>query len=313
MHNKKIVFFGTSVFAKAILNVLYEEQYNIVAVVSQPDRPVGRKHIIMPTPTHEFANDHNIPCVAPEKLRESTDEVLQFDPDLIVTCAYGQIVPEAILKYPELGCLNIHPSLLPKYRGASPMHFPIFNGDEKTGVTLMEMTKKMDAGRIYAQKEIPIGKDETEEELEQRLLETSCQIIREYLPLYLDGKLEGIEQNEEEATFCHTIERELEQVHFDTEDIHNLYNHIRAFISWPIAYGVVEGKRLKFYKVRMNEEVHGEPAGTILGFRNHAMEISAIGGTLLVYEMQLEGKKKMDADAFANGNASLLVGKRFDG
>ncbi len=313
MRDKKIVFFGTSSFASEILRVLHEEQYHIAAVVSQPDRPVGRKHIITPTPTHALANEYGIPCVAPEKLKDSVEEVLQFEPDLILTCAYGQLVPNAILEYPKMGCLNIHPSLLPKYRGASPMHFPILNGESKTGVTLMEMVQKMDAGKIYAQKEVLIGPDETEEELEQKLLETSCQIVREALPLYFNGELEGIEQKEEEATFCHTIDREMEQVHFEKEAIVDLYNHIRAFISWPIAYGMVEGKRLKFYKVRMNTQEHAEPAGTILGFKNHAMEVSAIGGTLLVYEMQLEGKKRMDADAFANGNAALLVGKRFDG
>lgn len=312
MRNERIVFFGTPAFAVGILKMLLDEKYNVVAAVSQPDRPVGRKHKIEKTPVKVLCEEYGIPCLQMDHLKEEADKVLAYEPDVIVTCAYGQIVPSSILDYPRLGCINIHPSLLPKYRGGAPMHFAILNGDAVTGVSLMEMTAKMDAGKVYAQVELPIGKDETEAELEPRLLEASVALLRDNLPLYLDGRLPGVEQDETRVTFCHNISREMEKVSFQSEEVHTLYNHIRGLIDWPVPYGVVEGKRVKFYAVRMEEKDTGKPAGEILGFKDHAMEIAADGGLIRVLELQMEGKKRMSADAFANGYSAEMRGKRFD-
>ncbi len=312
MRNERIVFFGTPAFAVGILKMLLDEKYIVVAAVSQPDRPVGRKHKIEKTPVKVLCEEYGIPCLQMDHLKDEVDQVLAYEPDVIVTCAYGQIVPSSILDYPRLGCINIHPSLLPKYRGGAPMHFAILNGDAVTGVSLMEMTAKMDAGKVYAQVELPIGKDETEAELEPRLLEASIGLLRENLPLYLDGKLPGVEQDETRVTFCHNISREMEKVSFQSEEVHTLYNHIRGLIDWPVPYGVVEGKRVKFYAVRMEEKDTGKPAGEILGFKEHAMEIAADGGLIRVLELQMEGKKRMSADAFANGYSAEMRGKRFD-
>lgn len=312
MRNERIVFFGTPAFAVGILKMLLDEKYNVVAAVSQPDRPVGRKHKIEKTPVKVLCEEYGIPCLQMDHLKDEVDKVLAYEPDVIVTCAYGQIVPSSILEYPRLGCINVHPSLLPKYRGGAPMHFAILNGDEVTGVSLMEMTKKMDAGRVYAQVEVSIGKDETEAELEPRLLEASVTLLKENLPLYLEGKLPGVEQDESKVTFCHNISREMEKVSFQSEEVHTLYNHIRGLIDWPVPYGMVEGKRVKFYAVRMEEKDSGKPAGEILGFKDHAMEVAANGGVIRVLELQMEGKKRMSADAFANGYSAELTGKRFD-
>lgn len=312
MQDEKIIFFGTPEFAAAILQVLIDEKYNVIAAVSQPDRPVGRKHKIMLTPVKVLCEEHDIPCLQPDKLKEEYEDILALEPDLILTCAYGQLIPEVVLQCPRLGCINVHPSLLPKYRGGAPMHYPILNGDHETGVSLMEMTQAMDAGRVYAQVKLPIGPDETEAELEPRLMVASCEMVRTYLTPYLEGKLPGVEQDESLVTFCHNITREQEKVSFQQEEIHDLYNHIRALIDWPISYGVVEGKRVKFYAVRMQEGACGSPAGTILGFKDHAMIVAAKGGTILVKELQPEGKKRMNADAFANGYAAEWTGKRFD-
>lgn len=312
MRNERIVFFGTPAFAVGILKMLLDEKYNVVAAVSQPDRPVGRKHKIEKTPVKVLCEEYGIPCLQMDHLKDEVDKVLAYEPDVIVTCAYGQIVPSSILEYPRLGCINVHPSLLPKYRGGAPMHFAILNGDEVTGVSLMEMTKKMDAGKVYAQVEVSIGKDETEAELEPRLLEASVTLLKENLPLYLDGKLPGVEQDESKVTFCHNISREMEKVSFQSEEVHTLYNHIRGLIDWPVPYGMVEGKRVKFYAVRMEEKDSGKPAGEILGFKDHAMEVAANGGVIRVLELQMEGKKRMSADAFANGYSAELTGKRFD-
>ena len=176
MFQEKIIFFGTGTFSCAILKMLKEEKYNVIAAVSQPDRPVGRKHIITATPVHALCTEMGIACLQPEKLRKESHLVTDLKPDLIITCSYGQIVPDDILACPEKGCLNIHPSLLPKYRGASPMHFPIINGDTETGVSLMEMTHAMDAGRVYAQVKLPIGPDDTEADM----YEAAVRILAEH-------------------------------------------------------------------------------------------------------------------------------------
>ena len=312
MENIRIVFIGTPEFACPILQTIHDEGYEVIAAVSQPDRPVGRKHIITPTPVHALADRLNIPVLQPEKLSREYQPVIDLEPDLIVTCAYGQFVPSALLAAPRYGCLNIHPSLLPKYRGGAPIHHAVWSGDEETGVCLMEMVKAMDAGKVYARKVLSIGPDETTAELSERLVEAGCALIREALPAYLRGELPGEEQDESGVVLARNISREDEQVHFSEEGISELYNHVRALIDWPVAYGVLDGKRVKFLKARKEiREITGEP-GTVLGFRDHAMEVACRGGVLRVLELQMEGKGKMSADAFANGAGRSLIGHRFE-
>ncbi len=312
MENIRIVFIGTPEFACPILQTIYDEGYEVIAAVSQPDRPAGRKHVIMPTPVHALADRLNIPVLQPEKLRLEYEKVTALEPDLIVTCAYGQMVPEAVLKAPKYGCLNIHPSLLPKYRGGAPIHHAVWAGDSETGVCLMEMVKAMDAGRVYARKVLPIGPDETTAELSERLIEAGCELIREALPAYLRGELPGEEQDDSQVVIARNISRDDEQVHFGTEEINTLYNHVRALIDWPVSYGIMDGKRIKFLKAGKEiKETAGGP-GEILGFRDHAMEIACMGGILRIYELQPEGKGRMSADAFANGAGRQLIGHRFE-
>lgn len=312
MKKPRMIFFGTPEFAVSILQTVIDMDCNVVAVVSQPDRPVGRKHILTPTPVHALAEKYQIPCLQPEKLTENVDMILEYQPDLILTCAYGQFVPSKILKYPKLGCINIHPSLLPKYRGGAPIHHAIMAGEKQTGVSIMEMVKKMDAGKVYAQVTLDIGEDETQAELSQRLKDAACQLLKDSLQDYIDGKLPGVEQDEDQVIIGNNISREEEEVHFSLEDIDEIYDHIRGLIDWPIAYGKLDGKRIKFYKVRKEQKDVHEASGTVLGFHDHALEIACKNGILKVYELQMEGKKRMDADAFKNGYASEVVGKVFE-
>lgn len=312
MKDLRVIFFGTPIFACAILKTLLEESYNVVAVVCQPDAPQGRKKVLVAPPVKELALKHNIPVVQPVKLRNEVDAVLAYQPDLIITCAYGQMVPTSILEAPKYGCLNIHPSLLPKYRGGAPVHYAIWNGDQETGVCLMEMVKAMDAGKVYACKHVPIHEDETLEELNLELQKVSCNILKESLPLYLEGKLEGVEQDEEGVSICHNISRSEEQVKFHEEEINTLYNHVRAFIDWPISYGAIDGKRIKFYKASKEIIQHAHEPGTILGFDDDAMLVACIGGILHVHELQLQGKKQMDAKSFSNGAGRNLVHHVFE-
>lgn len=312
MKETRIMFFGTPEFAVRILETLVEEKYNVIATVSQPDRPVGRKHRIEPTPVHACSMKYDIPCLQPEKLKDISEEIKKYQPELIMTCAYGQFIPSSILSLPIKGCLNIHPSLLPKYRGGAPIQHAVMNGDTETGVSLMEMITRMDAGRIYACYHTEIGKDETFGELNERLMDISCQLVKEQLPLYLEGKLEGKAQDEEKVVLGLNITKEEEKVSFADEDLTSLYNHIRGLIEWPLAYGMLDGKRVKFCRVRKEiKDIDNKP-GTVLGFDSDSMCIACKGGILHVLELQMEGKKRMQASAFKNGYASEVEGKVFE-
>lgn len=311
MKETRIMFFGTPEFAVRILETLISEKYNVIAAVSQPDRPVGRKHRIEPTPVHACCNEHGINCLQPEHLKEIRDEIAALSPDLILTCAYGQFIPSSILNIPSKGCLNIHPSLLPKYRGGAPIQHAVMNGDAKTGVSLMEMIPQMDAGQIFACYPTEIGADETFSQLNERLMDISCQLVREQLPLYLEGKLTGTPQDESRVVLGLNITKEEEMVSFEKENLNTLYNHIRGLIEWPLAYGMLEEKRIKFTSVRKEEKAVSEKPGTVLGFDRDSMCISCDGGILHVMELQMEGKKRMNATAFRNGYENEVKGKVF--
>ena len=312
MKDLKIVFFGTPVFACSVLQALIDEGYSIAAAVSQPDKPVGRKHVIQPTPVHALADRYSIPVIQPDRLKDAAEEIIGLAPDLIVTCAYGQFVPSVILQAPKYGCVNIHPSLLPKYRGGAPVHRAVMNGDTETGVCLMEMVKAMDAGRIWSCRRTEIGPDMTTQQLNTVLEEISRQIIIEDLPKYIAGELEGIEQDPEGVVLAPNIAREEEQVVFAEESADRAYNHIRALIDWPVSYGIIGGKRIKFFAAGREKGDTGRQPGTVLGFADHAMRIAAEGGVICVKELQPEGKGRMSADAFANGAGRALIGKVFD-
>lgn len=312
MENPRIVFFGTPAFAAGMLKTLIEMKYQVVLAVTQPDKPVGRKKIIQRTPVAALADENQIDVLQPIRLKDMIDEILAYKPDLIVTCAYGQFVPSRILEAPALGCVNVHPSLLPKYRGGAPIQRAIMNGDEKTGVCLMEMTKAMDAGRIYACETIETGEDTTGSELFDTLEAVSAELLRNNLADYIAGRLPGIPQDDEGVVLAPNISREEEKVSFAKEDVHTIYNHMRALIEDPMSYGVIEGKRVKFCKVRKQVAEHDHTPGTVIGFADHAMKIAAEGGYILVYELQPEGKNRMNADAYANGAGRNLISRCFE-
>ena len=219
MKQIRIIFFGTTEFASGILQTLIDEGYNVVAVVSQPDKPVGRKHTIQMTPTHVLADQYQIPVIQPDFLKEHVEDVLRYEPELILTCAYGQFVPVRILEYPRYGCINVHPSLLPKYRGGAPIHHAVMGGETETGVSLIQMTKAMDAGDIYARVTTPLGKDETMAELNERLLVLSKQLVKDHLEDYIAGKLVGQPQDDSKVILGLNITKEEEKVQFAVEDV----------------------------------------------------------------------------------------------
>ena len=311
MENIRVLFIGTPEFACPILQTLYDGKYNLVAVVSQPDKPVGRKHIIEKTPIHALADELGIPVVQPNKLKEEYASVLAYEPDLIITCAYGQMIPEEVLQYPKYGCLNIHPSLLPKYRGGAPVHRAVWAGDKETGVCLMEMVKAMDAGKVYAKTIVPIAPNDTTSSLNVKLEAVASQLLKEQLPLYLKGELPGVEQDEEGVVIARNISKEEEQVHFSLESAQEAYNHIRALLDWPVAYGMIEGKRIKFYESHLVLEENTFEPGFVVGLEEESLKIALRGGYLYVDVLQPEGKQKMAAKDFMNGAGRNLVGKVF--
>ena len=308
----KVVFFGTTDYSAAVLGTLLEEGYQVSAVVTQPDKPVGRKKILTAPEVKVFAEAHGIPVLQPVKLSEEPDCVCSLNPDLIVSCAYGQLIPVSIIEAPKYGCLNIHPSPLPKYRGGAPIQRAVMNGDTSTEVCLMEIAEKMDAGKVYARIPAEIGPDMTSSELFEALKAPGCQLIRTFLPKYLNGELPGEVQDENGVVIARNIKREEEFVSFANESLDPLYNHIRGLLDEPGAHGIINGKRIKFARVRKEDHDTGEAPGTVIGIADHAMRIAAKGGVLLVYELQMEGKSRMDADAFYNGAGRQLIGKVFE-
>lgn len=308
----RVVFMGTPEFACSILKTLVEDKYNVVAVVTQPDKKVGRQQKITFSPVKEMAMEYNIPVIQPINIKEEYEEVLKYEPDLVVTCAYGQIVPVALLEAPKHGCVNVHASLLPRLRGGAPIHKAIMYGEEKTGVTLMYMAKRMDSGDMLAKVETMISDDDTVGTLYDRLMSLGAELVHNELPRLLNGELVRIPQKEEEATFAYNVSKEEEFVDFKG-DLQTTYNHIRSLIPWPVSYGIINGKKMKFWKVSKASGTDTTvPSGTLVGFEKDALKIKAGDGYLYIHELQMEGKSRMNAKDFMNGAGKALIGMKFE-
>lgn len=311
MEKPRVLFMGTPQFSCGILDTLMEMGENVVAVVSQPDRKVGRKQEIQETPVKKAAFAYGLPVVQPEKIKEAVEDVLAYKPDIIVTCAYGQIIPESILNAPRYHCINVHASLLPKYRGGAPIHWALIHGEKETGITIMYMAKKMDAGDILTQQSIMIENNDTTETMFNKLEKVGKDLLKKTLPLLYEGKCTPIPQIEEEVTFAWNITKEEEFVSFK-RDIWTVYNHIRGLISWPVGHGIIEGKKIKLHKVHYEIKEHHDEAGKCIGLIDDSFVVACNGGYIYIDELQLEGKAKTKAKDFYHGNGKNLVGKFFD-
>jgi methionyl-tRNA formyltransferase len=309
--NVRVVFMGTPVFATAVLKTLIEENYNVVAVVTQPDKPIGRDQKMMPTPIKTLASSFNIPVLQPFKVKEAVDDILSYQPDMIVTCAYGQMLPKRLLDQPPLGCINVHASLLPKYRGGAPIHKAVINGEHTTGISLMKMAVKMDAGPVFAQREISIGCDDTTEEVHDRLMQCASICIKEDLRLVIEGKAVFCQQDESQVTFAYNITSEDEKIDFNQSG-RSIYNQIRGLISWPIAHFVIDGKKCKIHQARYVEGKHSLPIPTFVKFDQDSMVLAVNDGWIYIQQLQLEGKKKTAASDFYNGIGKTWMGKEVE-
>lgn len=311
MKDIRIVFMGTPKFSCGILDTLIEDGYNVVACVSQPDKKVGRKQILQATPVKEKATIYNIPIIQPIKIKDDYKCVLEYKPDLIVTCAYGQLIPEELLNYPKFGCINVHASLLPKYRGGAPIHMAVINGEKETGITIMYMVKKMDAGAIISQDKVQIDIQDTTSDMYDKLEVCGKNLLTKTLPLIISNEINPIDQDESLVTFAPNISKEQEFISFN-DIVLSIYNHIRGLISWPVGYGVIEGKKVKFHKVQMLTKKHDYPNGQLVKIDNNVLGIACINGFIILEEVQVEGKSKMNVKDFCNGIGRTLVGSKFE-
>ncbi|RKD75418.1 methionyl-tRNA formyltransferase [Sinobaca qinghaiensis] len=308
-----IVFMGTPDFSVPVLQGLVKEEYTIAAVVTQPDRPKGRKKILSPPPVKEEAIRQGLKVLQPEKLKGSPElaEIISLQPDLIVTAAYGQILPKELLDTPALGAVNVHASLLPKYRGGAPIHQAVMDGEKKTGVTIMYMVPKLDAGDIITQVEVSIEEDDTTGTIHDKLSGAGAKLLLETIPVLKSGEVSPQKQNEAEATFASNITRDQEKIDWNrpARDIHN---QVRGLFPWPVAYTTFENKLYKIRKtVRLDEESEGKP-GEIAAVKPDSIWITAGDHQLLaVTELQPSGKKKMTVEELLRGRHPFEEGKRF--
>ncbi|UJF35274.1 methionyl-tRNA formyltransferase [Paenibacillus hexagrammi] len=313
-----IIFMGTPEFAVPSLRALLEEGYRVIAVVTQPDRPKGRKRVLTPTPVKVEAEKHGIPVLQPEKLRqaESVEVLRGLKPDLIVTAAYGQILPKSVLELPEHGCINIHASLLPKYRGGAPIHHAIIRGEQVTGVTIMYMAEGLDTGDMISKVEVTIEDTDTTGSMFDKLSIAGAELLKRTLPDLLAGRLQAVPQNEAEAVYSPNIRREDEIIDW-SRSAADIFNQVRGLHPFPGAYTLWNGDVMKVWACAnpvskesgdspaSRKEVHLQGAsaapGTVVNSGEQGIEVKTGNGTIWLTHIQPAGKKAMDAAQFLRG------------
>ena len=308
----RIVFMGTPDFSVNVLQGLIDNyKDNIIGVVSQPDRKVGRHQELKNTPVKDLALKYNIPVLQPTNIKEEYDKVLELNPDIIITCAYGQIIPKVILDYPKYGCINVHASLLPKLRGGAPIHHALIDGYDKTGITIMYMDSKMDAGDIIKQKETEITDKDNLESLHDRLSIIGKDLLLEVLPSIIEGTNDRIKQNLDEVTFGYNITREEEHIDFNKSS-REIFNLIRGLSPIPGANAILEGNEMKIYECKIVDTVYNNVRGEIVEVNKDGFVVCTGDTGVLITSIKPFGKKRMDATSFINGvGRDILIGKVF--
>ena len=307
----RIVFMGTPDFSVPVLEGLIEN-YNVVGVVSQPDKEVGRKRVLTPTPTKEVALKHNIPVIQPIKIRKEFQDVLDLKPDLIVTCAYGQIIPKEILDCPKLGCINVHGSLLPKLRGGAPIHHAIIDGYDETGITIMYMDVGMDSGDIISQRSIKIEDSDNVGLLWDKMSLLGRDLLLDTLPSIIDGTNERIKQDESLVTFGLNIKREEEHIDFNKTS-REVFNQIRGLNPWPSANAILDDQEMKIYSSVIGDRTfNNKTNGEICDVTKKGISVKTEDGEIILTDIKPFGKKRMDAYSYVNGvGKDNLIGKVF--
>lgn len=309
MKDKKVVFMGTPDFAVPVLEALIENT-NVVLVVSQPDKNVGRHKELTETPIKKVALKYGIEVFQPIKIKEDYKRVLEVNPDIVITCAYGQIIPDEILNYPPFKAINVHASLLPKLRGGAPLHKSIIYGYEETGVTIMYMERKMDAGDIITQEKIKILDNDNVGTIHDKLSILGSKLLIETLPSIFNGTNKRIKQNEEEVTYAYNISREEEHIDFN-KPARTIFNQIRGLYPYPIGYFILDGLTIKVTSSRIGDIKTNEEPGTITNIYSDGIGVSSLDNEIIITSLKPEGKKEMTAKDYLNGvDKKSLIGKR---
>ncbi len=311
----KIVFMGTPDFAKESLEAVYNAGYNILGVVTNPDRPKGRGMKMIPSPVKEYAMSKDLKIYQPEKVRkneEFIEEIKILKPDVICVVAYGKILPQEILDIPKLGCINVHGSLLPKYRGAAPIQWAVLNGDKKTGITTMYMDIGMDTGDMILKEEIEIGENETTGELWNRLSKIGGKLLVETLKEIEVGTAPRIPQGDE-FSMAPMLDKEMSKIDWDNKTVKEIKNLVRGLNPIMGTYSYLNGKKIKFWKVDVDEQVdsNAKPGTVIKSNSKDGLYIKAKDGIIKVLEIQGENAKKMNIQDFLRGNI-IEVGEKFE-
>ena len=305
--NKKdlrILYLGTPDISASVLEKLISNNYNIVGVISQPDKEVGRKHILTATPVKKVALKNNIQVFQPTKIIDVYQQMVDLKPDILLTMAYGQIIPDLVLNIPKIKALNLHGSLLPKYRGASPIQTALLNGDEVTGVTLMEMVHEMDAGNMFFKSIVKIEEDDNFDSLKVKISEAAFNAFDEGIDPIINDNYQGEIQKAYKVTFTKKIKESDEVICFDDE-AKNILNKIRALTSDPGVYFVYKNEKIKVYKAKVIENKDSTP-GKVEKYDKNGLIIGTKNGNLLIEILQKPGKKPVNIKDFYNGNRDFF-------
>jgi methionyl-tRNA formyltransferase len=301
---------GTPGIAAATLEQLLQGPDAVVGVVTQPDRPAGRGQKIVPSPVRTLTKSRGIPVTAPEKIRDPNflATLQQWNPKVIAVVAFGRILPVTILDLAPYGCVNVHYSLLPKYRGAAPVAWTIINGEEKSGVTTMRLVEKMDAGPLYLQQEIAVAPDETTGSLQAKLTPIGAHLLLETIRRLKDGTIASQAQNEADATFAPLLKKEDGLIDWSRPAV-EIERRVRAFTPWPSAYLHVRGRLMKVYRAKVIDTMEKANPGEIIRADGHGFWVATGAGALSLEEVQLENKKRLSGVEFING-ARLAKGEQ---
>ena len=298
----KIVFMGTPDLAAEVLDTMMKNGCEVTLAVTQPDRPKGRGRGVIKTPVHECAARWGIPVFSPVKVKtpDAVQRLREEAPDLIVVAAFGQILSKEILELPRYGCVNVHASLLPKYRGAAPIQWAVIDGEEKSGVTIMQMDVGLDTGDILLQEEIPLAADETGESLYNKMAKLGGELLVKALPMIEQGTLTPIKQDDSASSYASMLRKEMGNIDW-TMPAEKIERLVRGLNSWPGAYTFMNGKMLKIWGSSVADcAADGEP-GTVVGTDKKAIYVRCGEGVLALTEVQYEGKKRMSTQAFLLG------------
>jgi len=304
--NLKIIFFGTPKFAAVILKSLLDNKFDMAAVFTQPDKKVGRKQEVAYSPVKDLAQKNKIEIFQPQSLHDNelVEEIKKIEPDLFIVAAYGKILPNIILEIPKYGAVNVHGSLLPKYRGASPVQCAILAGEKETGITLMKMNEKMDEGDILLQEKIKIDEKDTTDVLMEKLAELGAKITVAFVPNLIKSNIKSVRQEHGKATYCKPVKRDDGKIDW-SNTAEEIYRKWRAYFPWPGIFSDLkiknQSKRLKLLGIEIVADMEtGEKPGKIVKY-NRGIAVQTKKGLIALKKIQLEGKKEMDVNDFVRG------------